>query len=101
MEKEKVAEIRKLFSEGKKIIELSRQFKVSTTTVRYYVNEDYKKYVLKQNVKWFKKLPLERRRFYYKKRLAYQTKYQHDRYNSDEVFRNKQKARVNKKTVTK
>jgi hypothetical protein len=97
MEKEQVAEIRKLYSEGSKIIDLSRKYKVSTTTIRYYVNEDYKKYVLQQNVQWFKKLPIERRRFYYKKRLAYQTKYQRDHYQNDEVFRAKQKARARKK----
>ena len=98
--KEQIEEIRKLYSEGNKIVELSRKYNVSKTTIRYYVNEDYKKKILKSNVAWFKKLPLERRRIYYKKRLAYQTNYQRTRYNNDEIFRNKQKARV-KKSVTK
>ena len=97
MEESKIAEIRKLYSEGNKIAALARQFQVSTTTIRYYVKDDYKQYVLRANVEWFKKLPLERRRFYYKKRLAYQTKYQHQRYTTDEVFRQKQIARAKRR----
>jgi orotate phosphoribosyltransferase-like protein len=97
MEKQKIELIKKLHEEGKKNIEIATQLKINRSTVSYYLDDDFKKKRLKQSVEWFKKLPLERRREYYKKRLPYMTKYQREHYKNDEVFRNKQKDRMKKK----
>ena len=97
MEENKIELIKKLHEEGKKNVEIAKQLNINRSTVSYYLDEKFKKRVLRQNVEWFKKLPLERRRFYYKKRLPYMTKYQREHYKNDEVFRNKQKERMKKK----
>jgi AcrR family transcriptional regulator len=97
MEQSKIEEIRKLKKEEVKVSEIAKRFGVTKSTIYYYVDEDFRKARLKNNVDWFKKLPLERRRFYYKRRLPYLVKYQRDHYQNDEVFRNKQRARNRKK----
>jgi len=94
MDKEQIELIKKLHEEGKKNVEIAKQLRISRFTVSYHLNEKFKKRVLRQSVEWFKKLPLERKKEYYKKRLPYMTKYQREHYQNDEVFRNKQKDRM-------
>ena len=97
MEKEKIELIKKLYDEGKKKIEIAKQLSINRSTVYYYLNDGFKEKRLKKSSDWFKNLPLEVRRIYYKKRLPYMTKYQREHYKNDEVFRNKQKDRMKKK----
>ena len=97
MEQNKIELIKKLHEEGKKNIEISKQLGINRSTVTYYLDDDFKKRRLTKSKNWFKNLPIERRRYYYKKRLPYMTKYQREHYKNDEVFRNKQKDRMKKK----
>ena len=99
MEQNKIDKLKQLFADGKKKVEIAKELGIARSTVHYYLDEDYKKLKLKQSVEWFKKLPLERRRTYYAKRLPYMTKYQREHYQKDEVFRNKQLARMKKKEI--
>jgi hypothetical protein len=99
MKQENIELIKKLHEEGKKNIEISKQLCINRSTVTYYLDDDFKKRRLTKSKNWFKNLPIERRRYYYKKRLPYMTKYQREHYKNDEVFRNKQKERMKVKTM--
>ena len=94
MEQSKIDKIKQLHKEGKKSHEIAKELKISIPTVYYYLDEEFRKRRLQGNVSWFKKLPMERKRIYYKKRVPYLREYKARKYKSDENYRNKEVERI-------
>ena len=92
--KEQIAEIIKLYSEGKTSIELAKMFNVSQPTILYHVNPKIKSRAIQiSNVK-YKSLSPEEKQVRRLKRKEYFTAYMRNRYKNNEEFRNKHKERV-------
>jgi hypothetical protein len=96
MEKEKIAQIRKLIEDGKTLVAISKELNIPKCTIYYHTSESYRKKKLAKSNAWFQSLPIEKRRIIYKKRVPYQRQYHRNRYQSDEVFRKKTIALVRK-----
>ena len=101
MEQKKIDKIKQLHKDGKKIVEISRELKISIPTVYYYLDEEFKKRRLEKNVNWFKKLPMERKRVYYKQRAPYLREYKNKKYKTDENYRKKELERMKKYNLGK
>ena len=77
---------KKLFT-GKNYIQIGKILSFSTETIRYQLNENYKKDKIKRTKRYYNNLSLEEK---IRSRRNYQphlSKYIKDRYNSDEEFR--------------
>ena len=96
MKQETINQIKKMNEEGKKIIQIAKELGISKNTVYYYLDDSFRSKVLKSNTNWFKNLPKERRSFYYQKRKEYLKNYMKNKYQTNEVFRNKQKEKSKK-----
>jgi hypothetical protein len=94
MEQDKINKIKQLHNEGKKCCDIAKELQISIPTVYYYLDEDFRKRRLQGNVNWFKNLPIERRRVYYKQRVPYLREYKVKRYKADEEYRNKEVERI-------
>lgn len=92
--KEQVEEIKSLREEGKKTLELAKLFKVSQTTIQYWVSEKTNTKVKKRATDWFKKKSLKEKKTIYEKRRSYLREYFKRRYNQDPIFRKKHIQRV-------
>ena len=86
-------EIIKLKNKGMKIVDIAKKFKVHYSTIHYYLNRDKR---LKQIKSYFKKLPLEKKREIYKRKIPYIRDWKRNKYHNDPVFRKKQLDRTKK-----
>ena len=82
--KQKIMELKE---KGKKIIEISKELGVATSTVRYHLNPDYRKQLIETGKLKFKNLTPEQRKEYNLSRKEYNKNYQRRRYKEDPEFR--------------
>ena len=85
--------IRKRISEGVKLRAIARELNVSLATIRYHSSEETKKLMNEKTKISFMKKSLEQRREIYKERKEYIREYYRKKYQGNEEFRNKEKAR--------
>ena len=87
--------IRKLYKEGKNKLEISKIIGVSHRTVTYWLYDDEnRKKAIVNSCNYFKKLPQERKKEIYKKRLPYIRTWLRNKYHTDNEFRLAQIKRV-------
>jgi hypothetical protein len=95
LSKEQISEIQRLRKEGKQIKDIAKQFKVSENLIGYWSGRKEK--VLEWQRNYQKNLSKEKKKSNYNKKKEYFKKYFRERYQNDEVFREKVKARNRKK----
>jgi hypothetical protein len=89
--KEQIELIKKLYSEGKKQIEIVKEMNLPQSQVNYWTTSRESK--IERMVKYNRNLSKEKKREIYLKQYPYRKKYFLDRYKNDEEFRNKVKER--------
>lgn len=87
MKTKTIKQIRRLYKNGMKLVDISRKLNINVMTVRYYKDEETRKRVIQSSFNSFKKKSLEERQEIYKKRLPYITKYQKTKYQTNKKFR--------------
>jgi len=93
--KNQIKQIRELRNNGEKVEDIAKKFNTTKSTITYWTNDESRLKSNKRDIEKFRKLTLKERQEIYKKRLPYLTEYQRNRYNGDEMFREKQKRRSN------
>ena len=93
LSKTQIAEIIKLYSEGKTHIELAKMFNVSQPTISYHTNPEVRQRTIKQASEDFKSLSIEERRVKYKKRQEYTKNWLKNKYKTDPEWREKMKSK--------
>jgi hypothetical protein len=83
---------------GVKYRELASSFGVNISTIPYHLKHEL--FLAKSRMRW-KNLPKEVRQSISKKNLVYLINYQRRKYQTDEVFRESEKARANKNHARK
>lgn len=97
LSKEQIELIRKLDLEGKKQVEIAKELGCSQSIVNYWLkSQDERKELINNQVNYFRNLPLTKRQEIYKRRLNYIKNYLRNKYQTNEVFRNKELARGRK-----
>lgn len=91
---EQIKEIRKLRKEGMLLRQIAGKFKVTSSTIRYYISEKERERVNKTARDCWKNLSNEKKKEIYLKRKKYMKEYQRNKYKNDEVWREKQKKRT-------
>jgi uncharacterized protein YjcR len=86
---EQVEEIKKLFKEGVKLIDIAERFNVSQPTISYWIDDDYREKLKLDSSNRFKSLSPEEKKINYSKKKDYMRDYMRNRYKNDEVFRKK------------
>ena len=89
MKEEIIKEIKNQIQQGKKVTEIARDLKISTTSVYYYSNDKARQKRIKQSVDYFKGLPKEKKTQIYQKRNDYVRNWLNNKYKTDIGFRNK------------
>lgn len=88
--------IKELREKGLKQYEIAERLGISLETTKYWLmSESKRKELCKKRYERFKKLPIEKKRELYKKRIPYIKKYLKIKYKKDEEYREykKQKAK--------
>jgi hypothetical protein len=88
-----IKEIKRLSLEGKKQFEISKILNIVPSRVDYWSNDEVRKKRINKSNEHFKNLTKEQRSNYYKSRKEYLKNYMRNRYQTDETFREKVKAR--------
>ena len=83
--------IKELIDKGEKQLNIAKQFGISQCAVRYYSSDDKRKEIINYNTNWFKNLPQERKKKYYKSRKKSILAYLNNKYKTNEEFREKTK----------
>ena len=89
MKEEIIKEIKNQIQQGKKVTEIARDLKISTTSVYYYSNDKARQKRIKQSVDYFKGLSKEKKTQIYKNRNEYVRNWLNNKYKTDIGFRNK------------
>ena len=89
MNEETINQIRIQINQGKKVTEIARDLKISTTSVYYYTNDEARQKRIKQSVDYFKGLSKEKKTNIYKKRNDYVRNWLNNKYKTDKDFREK------------
>lgn len=95
--REQVSEIKKLYQEGKKLVELSKMFKITCNSVIYHISEEYRNRLRKYNREYYRKMSPKQKKEYFEKKKEYQRNYHKNRYANDSSFRNKHLKAVKSK----
>lgn len=84
--------IKVMREKGLTIKAIANHFNVCYDTVKYCINEDYRKNKINSQKKWFNSLSQKRKQEIYTKRKEYIKAYIKRRYNNDSEYREKIKA---------
>ena len=94
LNKEQIKEIKELFEEGKKVIDLARMFNVFPNTIKYYVDEEFRKRLLEYNKERYRNLSPEEKKKYQESQKEYQKNYHKNKYKNDEEFKERHRKRA-------
>ena len=93
LSKQQITEIKELRSKGETQMNLAIKYNVSLGTIAYHTIEKNRLRQIEASKKYFKNLPEEKKKQLYTKRKEYLLSYYKNKYNTDELFRNKVKER--------
>ena len=99
---DQIVQIRELHEKGSKMTELAKQFNVTTTTIRYWCDDDFREVVKFRTNESNKKAYLDGTSFWKKhpdKQREYMRNWLKKKYHEDAEFREQEKARSRRCTA--